>query len=263
MINEGERELLAAAQAGDPAAFSALYAGLMPDVTRFVRRLIGDGQDAEDVAQDTLFTLYMQLASIDPPEKLRPFVFRVARNRCYDILRRQGRFEQVAVDDDESDYGGVRVSFEIASTQHDPTPEDATAWLLVMLEVRDAMDRLPEAQRQVLILFCEEGFAYDEIAQIMDVSIGTVKSRMFHARRALRGLLSVRTLNAIDEMLNGEDERDDPRNDGENPPDRRRDARAAKIDGAVADAGIDRRSGRIGGARVSRAAPAHRGRTAG
>ena len=73
---------------------------------RFVRRLIGDGQEAEDVVQDTLLALYLNLNRIEPVEKLRPYVFRIARNRCYDILRRGGRYEEVSIDDDEDDPFG-------------------------------------------------------------------------------------------------------------------------------------------------------------
>ncbi len=284
MISEHERVLLASAQAGDHEAFATLYAVLTPGLTRFVRRLIGDAQDVDDVTQDTLFALYTHLPTLDPPEKLRPFLFRVARNRCTDILRRQGRYELVSVDLDEDDYGTVRVGFEIAELLGESTPEDATGWLLLMVEVRDAMDRLSENQRQTLILFCEEGLAYDEIALVMDVSIGTVKSRLFHARRGLRGLLRSGTLDAIDDMLElgepvaqgggvgsesiqpannddiGEREphHDTTRHSDENSQLRERDAGAAKIDGTVVDAGHDGRRGRTGGARVSGAARQNR-----
>jgi len=115
VISEHERVLLASAQAGDHEAFATLYAVLTPGLTRFVRRLIGDAQDVDDVTQDTLFALYTHLPTLDPPEKLRPFLFRVARNRCTDILRRQGRYELVSVDLDEDDYGTVRVGSQNCS----------------------------------------------------------------------------------------------------------------------------------------------------
>jgi transposase len=71
--------------------------------------------------------------------------------------------------------------------------------MLLALEVREAMDQLPESQRQTLILYSEEGLSYTEIADIMDVSIGTVKSRLFYAKKNLRGLIRPATLDVLAE----------------------------------------------------------------
>jgi len=199
-----EFELLRLAQQGDDEAFEALHAALAPGLGRFVRRLIGDGQEAEDVVQDTLLALYLNLNRIEPVEKLRPYVFRIARNRCYDILRRGGRYEEVSIDEDEDDPVRVRVSFEIADERATP-PEEVAHWLLLQMEVRDAMDSLPELQRQTLMLFAEENMTYNEIAEVMGVNIGTIKSRLFHAKKNLRARLKPETLAAIMEELGDED----------------------------------------------------------
>lgn len=187
--------LLALAQAGDHEAFALLHDQLAPPLTRFAFRLLGDAQDAEDVVQDTLMTLYLHLSDIDPPEKLRPYVYRVARNRCYDRLRRSGRYEQMAMEDDEQPLS-VRVSF-IQSAQ-DVAPDDAAHWLLLQLEVWEAIARLPELQRQTLTLYAEDGMSYAEIAEVMNVSIGTVKSRLFNAKQSLRRMLPRSTVLAIE-----------------------------------------------------------------
>lgn len=199
-----EYELLRLAQAGDEEAFEQLHAALAPGLGRFVRRLIGDGQEAEDVVQDTLLALYLNLSRIEPVEKLRPYVFRIARNRCYDILRRGGRYEEVSIDADDDDPLRVRVSFELADERSTP-PEEVAYWLLLQIEVREAMDSLPELQRQTLILFSEEGLTYAEIAEVMGVNIGTIKSRLFHAKKNLRARLKPETLAAILAEL-GDDE---------------------------------------------------------
>lgn len=195
-----EAELLKLAQEGDYDAFEALYTALEPGLARFVRRLIGDGYEAQDVVQDTLMSLYVNLVKIDPPEKLRPYVFRIARNRCYDILRRQGRFEQVSIDADEDDGMNVRVSFQLADDRAQ-LPEEVSHWLLLHLEVTEAIERLPELQRQALILYAEEELSYAEIADVMNVSMGTVKSRIFHAKQTLRRLLRPATLEAIEDEI--------------------------------------------------------------
>lgn len=185
-----EVSLLQRAQAGDDDAFTALHAQLEPDIRRFVSRLVGYGQAAEDIVQDVMIAFYRHMARIDPPENLRPYVYRIARNRCYDELRWQGRYERLPLDDEAV---RVRVSFEHA-TRHAQPLDEMTHWVMLGIEVREAIDRLPEAQRQALILYSEEGFAYAEIADIMGVSIGTVKSRLYHAKKTLRALLHPQTL---------------------------------------------------------------------
>jgi len=198
-----EAELLKLAQEGDYDAFEGLYAALEPGLARFVRRLIGDGYDAEDVVQDTLMSLYVNLVKIDPPEKLRPYVFRIARNRCYDILRKQGRFQEVSMDADEGDGVSLRLTFELPD-ERTSLPEEVTHWLLLHLEVTEAMEQLPELQRQALIMFAEEELSYAEIAEVMGVSIGTIKSRIFHAKQSLRRLLPADTLSAIEDEIEDE-----------------------------------------------------------
>ena len=190
-----EHELLRQAQRGDYMAFEQLHASLEPAITRFVNRLTGGrGQEAEDVVQDTFIALYLNLNAINPVENLRPYVFRIARNRCYDILRRQGRFEELSLDDEPVQ---VRVSFDLANRQG-VMPEDNAHWILLHLEVQEAMEYLPELQRQALILYSEENLSYAEIAEIMGVEVGTIKSRIFHARRDLRRMLKPETLAAIE-----------------------------------------------------------------
>ncbi|MFN8530726.1 MAG: sigma-70 family RNA polymerase sigma factor [Anaerolineae bacterium] len=239
VIDAAERMLLEAARAGDYNAFEALHERLAPALNRFVRRLIGETGEVEDVVQDTLIAVYMHLPKLDPPEKLRPFMFRVARNRCYDILRHQGRWESVSTDLDEDDPVGVRIAFDIAAAVDEMPPEDATNWLLMMMEVKAAMERLPEMQRQALILYCEEDMSYAEIAETMGVNIGTVKSRLFHAKRGLRGLIPPRTLAAIENELGlvaleeGELEHDEPRHRSQTAPVSERPARAATLNRAV------------------------------
>jgi len=196
VTEQAEHQLLRQAQEGDYDAFEQLHDALQPQIKRFVGRLIGYGQEVEDITQDTFISLYTNLCRIDPVENLRPYVFRIARNRCYDALRRQGRFEQVSLDDEPVE---MRVSF--AHVPYEGIPEDTTHWLLLHLEVQEAMDRLPELQRQTLILYCEEEMTYHEIAEVMNVSIGTVKSRLFHARATLRRLLKPETLRAIGDNI--------------------------------------------------------------
>jgi RNA polymerase sigma-70 factor (ECF subfamily) len=188
-----EADLLQAAQAGDIDAYTVLYERLEPDIRRFVRRIIQHLEVEDDIVQDVFIAFYRNLETIQAAS-LRPYIFRIARNRCYDDLRRVVRTEEMSLDDEPVE---LYVSFTEAHRQ--PLPDDLTHWMLLELEVREAMDRLPESQRQTLILFSEEGMSYAEISEIMGVSVGTVKSRLFYAKKNLRGLLRPATLAVLED----------------------------------------------------------------
>jgi len=193
-----EHRLLQQAQDGDPDAFEQLQMRLESSIRRFIRRLIGTQDSEDDIVQSVFIALYYNMRHIDPVENLRPYVFRMVRNRCYDELRRQRRYEIVSLDDEP------RLSFTSAS-DIDSQPEEAAHWLLLHLEVKEAIDRLPELQRQTLILFAEEDLSYAEIAMVMDTNIGTVKSRLHHAKKTLRRLLRPQTLQVLEaELQRGE-----------------------------------------------------------
>lgn len=185
-----EHNLLRLAQSGDKDAFAALQLLLDAPARAFTRRLIGDVD--EDIVQESFLALYMNLERLDPPEKLRPFLFRVIRNRCYDRLRAEGRFEVVSLDEAIYDgFGSETRETQIASDEIQP--EEATHWMMIYAEVEQAMQQLPELQRQTLILYSEASLSYEEIAEAMNVSIGTVKSRLYYAKRTLVRLLSPET----------------------------------------------------------------------
>ena len=192
MIDPIEQDLLIEAQQGDVNAYEELQLLLEPPIKRFVRRLMNNDMLEEDIVQDVFISFYQHLTKIDPPDNLRPYIYRIARNRCYDEMRRMGRHESVSLDDEPVQ---VRVSFTESHTL--PQPEDVTHWILLHMEVREAMNQLSEAQRRALILYSEEEMSYAEIAEIEGVSIGTVKSRLYYAKKNLRQYMNPDTLDVI------------------------------------------------------------------
>lgn len=201
MSGDIEFDLLRQARDGDMFAYEDLQLRLEPPIRRFIRRLIGMHHAEDDIMQDVFLSFYLNLSNIDPVENLRPYLYRIARNRCYDELRRQGRRETVSLDDEPTQ---VWVSFTEANRQ--PQPEDLTHWLLLHLEVQNAIQKLPDTQRDALILYTEENMTYAEIAEVMDTSIGTVKSRIYYAKKGLRQYLSPDTLAVLEQEF-GQDER--------------------------------------------------------
>jgi RNA polymerase sigma-70 factor, ECF subfamily len=190
-----ENTLLLAAREGDNDAFEQLQARFESQVRRFVRHLIGTSDAEDDIVQNIFIALYYNLHRIEPIEKFRPYLFRIARNCCYDELRAQGRYDAVPFDEEPAEGW---TGYEIDSA---PAPDDLAHWSLLHVEVSAAMDRLPEVQRQTLLLYAEEGLSYQEIATAMNTNIGTVKSRLFHAKSMLRRLLNPGILQALEREL--------------------------------------------------------------
>lgn len=188
-----EIDLLQAAQCGDLEAFDDLQRRLEPPLERFVTRLVGSLMLAEDILQDVFLALYLNLKAINPPEKLRPYVFRMARNRCYDEFRRWERQPIMSIEDEP-----VEMWLSFTTYDEQTRPDELTHWMLLYLEVQGAMDQLPDLQRETLMLYSEENLSYAEISEVMNTSLGTVKSRLFHAKQGLRRLLHPDTVQAIE-----------------------------------------------------------------
>lgn len=203
-----EQALLKKAQQGDREAFEQLHLRLEPPIRRFIRRLIGHEEDCDDLVQETFLSLYLNLHRIDPLSQLRAYTYQIARNACYSRLRRLRRRDELSIEEDEEAPGGPRLSFDLRDTLNAP-PEDVAHWMLLKLEVDEAIDLLPAAQREVLLLYSEAELSYAEIAQTLDISIGTVKSRIFHAKRTLRGLVKPHVLLAIQSEAQGSVSDDD------------------------------------------------------
>jgi RNA polymerase sigma-70 factor (ECF subfamily) len=182
VTDDCERKLFEEVRAGEHAAFDRLRELLEPTIRRFVRRLVGWSEDEGDVLQDAFLALYLNLERIPSVESLRPFLFRVARNRCYSELRRQGRFAILSLE--TGGKAGEPGLQELPEQR--PSPHDQVQWLLLVGDLQKAMERLPELQRQTLILYVEEDLTYQQIAEAMATDIGTVKSRIHYARQNLR-----------------------------------------------------------------------------
>ena len=193
-----EQRLLLSARSGDYEAFEHLRSLLDLPVRRFIRRLIGLHDAEDDIVQTVFIALFFNMHKIEPVENLRPYLYRMVRNRCYDELREQGRFDVFSFDEEPT-----WLSFT-SENGFETQPEEVAHWLLLHLEVKEAIQKLPELQRETLILYAEENLSYAEIALVMESNIGTVKSRLHHAKRTLRQLLRPQTLMALESELQGE-----------------------------------------------------------
>ena len=170
-----EDECIARAQRGDVAAFSELVARYQDRIYRFLVRLTRSQDDALELTQETFLSAYQALARWKLDARFSTWLFRIARNQAFDWLRRSKRVEFLALED-EQDLG-------IADPA--PTPEGALETVQRLRELDRALARLPTEHREILLLREIEEMSYDDIAAVLDISLGTVKSRIARARAGL------------------------------------------------------------------------------
>ena len=146
--------------------------------------MVGDPEDAADMTQETFIKAYRSLSSFRGDSKFSSWLYRIASNVCLDFLRSRSRHPQVSLSTvDEDD----RATFELPDMRQNP--EEQLMKKLSMEAVRRGLEQLPEQQRQILVLRELGGLSYAELAQTLGLEEGTVKSRIFRARKRLCALL--------------------------------------------------------------------------
>jgi RNA polymerase sigma-70 factor (ECF subfamily) len=170
-----DNELIDLSLRGDTAAFGALVLRYRKMVIGTAYRVCGDPVLAEDIAQDTFVRVWDRLSTYRPKGSFRGWICRIARNMTIDALRRQ----KPTVDIDDVSLPATAGRPEAAALQSERT-----------VAVRAAIMELPMQTRMALVLREYQGFSYQEIAQSLDIPMGTVKSRLNDARRRLRAALT-------------------------------------------------------------------------
>jgi RNA polymerase sigma-70 factor (ECF subfamily) len=153
-------------------------------VSRYHRRLfavcvrvLGSADDAEDAVQETFVKLARHAEGFRGDAQLSTWLYRVARNVCLDRLRYERRRPSTPVDD-------------LTTTGHEPSEGDGVDARIETMAVRDALAQLDERSRQLLLLVTVDGLSYAEAAEVVDLPIGTIKSRVSRARVRLGELLA-------------------------------------------------------------------------
>lgn len=169
---------LAAALDGDADAREWLARRWAPPLYRFTYRMTGNEQDARDAAQDTLVKALRHLDAYDSRRRFSTWLFSIARNTCIDQHRKR-----------------KRRSYEPPGDVADPTP--GPLHLLDRKEraeqLHEALAKLPPMYREILVLYHFEHLKYAEIAETLDLPMGTVMNRIFRARKKLRAIYDAHT----------------------------------------------------------------------
>ena len=167
----------------DLAAFEQLVSRYQNKITGYAARMLNDSTEAEDVAQETFIKAYRSLASFRGESSFSTWLYRIATNLCIDRVRKIKRSPKPAYSLDEpfdkEDKGGR----ELPDMTYEPSLSIEREE--VRRQVRETVAEMPEKLRAVIVMCDIQGMSYENIAQVLDVPLGTVKSRLFHARADL------------------------------------------------------------------------------
>ena len=181
MTREQEAAIVRKVLDGDANAFETLVLEYEKNVYNIALRMTGNSEDAADMTQEAFIKAYNSLQAFRGDSKFSVWLYRIVSNVCLDFLRSKNRRPTVSlsVEDDDGEDTQLDVADESQS------PELLLDRKLTRDSVRRGLDSLPPDYRQILLLREIQGLSYDEIAQALSLEVGTVKSRIFRARKRL------------------------------------------------------------------------------
>ena len=179
-----DNEIIRRCLSGDTEAFTELVSRYQKPVYNLVYRLLGNSEDAKDITQETFVKAYQSLSKYNLELAFHSWLFRIAQNLSIDYLRWKKRRPTVSIDEttEESDY-------EIRHQEIADTAPDARSILIEKQKsdrIQIVINSLPEQYKSVVILRHIEGLPLDEIAQILKLPLGTVKTNLYRARNLLK-----------------------------------------------------------------------------
>ena len=185
MTREQEEKCIRQVLSGDVNAFEPLVTAYEKNAYQLALRMLGSAEDAQDVTQEAFLKAYRSLDSFRLDSRFSVWLYRIVSNLCLDLLRkRQRRPERsLTVEDEDGEEAQRDVPDESFS------PEALLERKLTREAVRRGLDELPPEQRQILLLRELEGLSYEEIGEALGLEPGTVKSRIFRARKRLCAFL--------------------------------------------------------------------------
>jgi RNA polymerase sigma-70 factor (ECF subfamily) len=178
-----ELQLIDAARGGDQDAFAELVRLYEKRVFALTMRMCKNADDAAEAAQEAFLAVWQGLKFFRGESSFSTWLYRLASNACVDLLRREGRHRAAAgpsLNDED-------LNIDVAD--HLPTPQDAAEQKELRQQIEDGLAALSPEHRQVLILREMHQLSYDEIADTLELDIGTVKSRINRGRKQLRKIL--------------------------------------------------------------------------
>ncbi|WP_096550127.1 RNA polymerase sigma factor SigW [Ureibacillus thermosphaericus] len=171
---------------GDQNAFSDIVSLYQHKLYQICYRMLGNKQEAEDIAQEAFVRAYINLHTFDQNRKFSTWLYRIATNLCIDRIRKKKPDYYLDAEVDGTD--GLNMYSHIA-TEED-LPEDVALQMEIQERIQYEISRLPEKYRTVIVLKYIEECSLQEISEILDLPLGTVKTRIHRGREALRKQLN-------------------------------------------------------------------------
>jgi RNA polymerase sigma-70 factor (ECF subfamily) len=165
-------DLIAKARRGDVEAYNLLVSRWEKRVFNYLLRLVSNREDALDVSQETFLKAYQNLRKLDDPARFSAWLFRIAHNEAFSLLRRRKPEAELAGEPRPRNTGGRMLPVEVS------------------LAVESALKRLNEDQREAVLLKVYQGFKFEEMAEILECPVSTVKSRLYTALDLLKTTLA-------------------------------------------------------------------------
>jgi RNA polymerase sigma-70 factor (ECF subfamily) len=177
-----DEELLTLFRQGTQEAFGALVRRYEGELYGYLRRYLADRELAEDVFQNTFLQLYTKIHQYETGRPVRPWLYAIATNQAIDALRRQGRHQTVRLmpEGDDGGEGEMPLLFTLLESRG-PGPLEQLQGEERKQLIRATVDRLPDFLKQVVILAYYQGLKYRDVADILNIPVGTVKSRLHTA----------------------------------------------------------------------------------
>lgn len=193
---DNEKHLLDKAKKGDIEAFEQLIAAYQKKVFNIALRMIGNYDDASELAQEVFIRIFKSLKSFKEESQFSTWIYKIATNVCLDELRKRKNKNLVSLDEDIK-YDDSEIKRQVEDNR--PTPDVTAEKNEIRRIVHEAIGALSDDYKTVIIMRDIQGFSYEEIAKIIKCPEGTVKSRINRARQALREILSKKR-----ELLSGD-----------------------------------------------------------
>lgn len=184
---EADAELLRAVLAGDTTAYRGLVEKYQGRVYAMVYGMLRNREDARDTTQEAFVKAYNNLEKFRVESSFYTWLYRIAMNLSIDLIRKRKRRKQTSFDEaiaSRDDDGGI------SDLHHGDSPNRTLERKQLYGRIMEALDTLPEDQKQAVLLRELEGLSYREISEVMDIPEGTVMSRLFYARKKLQKILA-------------------------------------------------------------------------
>lgn len=193
MTDLNERELIHRAKQGDMLAFEELILQHEKIVYNLALRMMNYSEDAKDISQEVFLKAYRSLSNFDERSAFSTWLYRITHNTCIDEMRRRKGKQSYSLEEELENEEG---SMQRQIADEGDTPEESLLREEQKSEILQALDTLTEEHKMAIILRDVKGLSYEEIAEIQELSLGTVKSRISRARNQLKTeILKIRERN--------------------------------------------------------------------